>query len=151
MWRKYFVFSQVIFFLNFFSGFSLHNPQSSTDKPPHELQPLPLSLFFLSYFLLSLFLLKGPSFFLFLFLSMGIEIEKWDFIFGSKWGDLKIRDFWDWYFGRGFGVCLFLWGFSDVGLGFVMAVCCVLCWCWCMHVNLCLCDGFAMDVCACLM
>ena len=23
----------------------------------------------------------------------------------SKCGDLKIRDFWDWYFGRGFGVC----------------------------------------------
>ena len=36
---------------------------------------------------------------------MGLEIEKWDFIFGSKCGDLKIRDFWDWYFGRGFGVC----------------------------------------------
>ena len=58
---------------------------------------------------------------------MGLEIEKWDFIFGSKCGDLKIRDFWDWYFGRGFGVWLFLWGFSNVDLVFVMVVCCVLC------------------------
>ena len=55
---------------------------------------------------------------------MGLEIEKWDFIFGSKCGDLKIRDFWDWYFGRGFGVWLFLWGFFD---GFGVCYGCVLC------------------------
>ena len=138
------------FLPKFFLRFLFSHPPVFTDKPPHELQPLRLSLFFLSYFLLSFLLLKGPSFFL-LFLFMGLEIEKWDFIFGSKCWDLKIRDFWDWYFGRGFGVWLFLWGFYDVGLGFVMAMCCVLYWCLCMHVNLCSCDSFAMDVCACLM
>ena len=89
------------FFLKFLSS----HPLVFTDKLPHKLQPLRLSLFFLSYFLLSFFLLKGPFS---LFLSVDLEIEKWDFIFGSKCGDLKIRDFWDWYFGRGFGVWLFL-------------------------------------------
>ena len=120
-----------VFLGNFLPKFFLRllssHPSVFTNKSPHKLQPLRLSLFFLSYFLLSLFLLKGPSFFFFFFLSVGLDIEKWDFIFGSKCGDLKIRDFWDWYFGCGFGVWLFLWGFSDVGLGFVMAVCCVLC------------------------
>ena len=117
------MFSQVIFFLNFFSGFSLHIPQSSLISC-HISSNLSVSLYFSYLIFFSLFFYsKVPPF----FLSVGLEIEKWDFIFGSKCGDLKIRDFWDWYFGCGFGVWLFLWGFSDVGLVFVMAVCCVLC------------------------
>ena len=79
---------------------------------------------------------------------MGLEIEKWDFIFGSKCGDLKIRDFWDWYFGRGFGVWLFLWGFSDVGLGSVIAVCLIGCiGCVCQNMNMCICVCLVFCVC----
>ena len=110
------------FFLKLLSS----HPAVFTDKSPHKLQPLRLFIFLILFSSL-FFCSKVPLFSFSFFLSVGLEIEKWDFIFGSKCGDLKIRDFWDWYFGRGFGVWLFLWGFSDVGLRFVMAVCCVLC------------------------
>ena len=110
------------FFLKLLSS----HPAVFTDKSPHKLQPLRLFIFLILFSSL-FFCSKVPLFSFSFFLSVGLEIEKWDFIFGSKCGDLKIRDFWDWYFGRGFGVWLFLWGFSDVGLGFVIAVCCVLC------------------------
>ena len=110
------------FFLKLLSS----HPAVFTDKSPHKLQPLRLFIFLILFSSL-FFCSKVPLFSFSFFLSVGLEIEKWDFIFGSKCGDLKIRDFWDWYFGRGFGVWLFLWGFSDVCLGFVMAVCCVLC------------------------
>ena len=110
------------FFLKLLSS----HPAVFTDKSPHKLQPLRLFIFLILFSSL-FFCSKVPLFSFSFFLSVGLEIEKWDFIFGSKCGDLKIRDFWDWYFGRGFGVWLFLWGFSDVGLGFVMVVCCVSC------------------------
>ena len=101
------MFSQVIFFLNFFLGFSLHIPQSSLISR-HMSSNLSVSLYFSYLIFFSLiFCRKVPSF-SFFFLSVGLEIEKWDFIFGSKCGDLKIRDFWDWYFGHGFGVWFFL-------------------------------------------
>ena len=119
-----------VFLGNFLPKFFLRllssHPSVFTDKSPHKLQPLRLFIFLILFSSL-FFCSKVPLFSFSFFLSVGLEIEKWDFIFGSKCGDLKIRDFWDWYFGRGFGVWLFLWGFSDVGLGFVIAVCCVLC------------------------
>ena len=119
-----------VFLGNFLPKFFLRllssHPSVFIDKSPHKLQPLRLFIFLILFSSL-FFCSKVPLFSFSFFLSVGLEIEKWDFIFGSKCGDLKIRDFWDWYFGRGFGVWLFLWGFSDVGLGFVIAVCCVLC------------------------